>query len=685
MKRLQLPAFSPKSIFWFNYLLNKWIRSGSILFYCFFFFLYVNPLFASAGNSGPLAVDTAGIAMLLSRLDPQNPYLENVKSTSSTPSRATVHLLEYYRARLSVRHPVDRSLRTGMKGNYATSADIAIADNALKHIFVGQPAYPPHFCGDDINWGTRPVPDNEWTWQLNRMSFWDAMAKAYWHTGDEKYASDWCNQLTDWVKKNPRDKEHAYAWRSIEAGIRGYRWAGLFQHFLDAPSFTPDVLVAFMNSCYEHAEYLMTKYSSRSNWALMEAEGMAFIAITFPEFREANKWRDEAIRRLNNEINIQVYPDGHQRELAMGYHLGSIGWFLRTYDLALLNGIGHLFPGEYIQSIERMCEVPLKLSHPDGTYPQFGDAWAGRPGQYKKNFFEWANRFNRQDFLYLATDGARGRKPDATAYALKESGLYSMRSGWDANAICLLLKCGPDGGSHSQPDNGTFELSAGGRTLMPDAGSFIYSGDPENRAWFRQTRVHQTLTLDDKNSAYAPRLLLWQPGDSLDILVLENQSYPDLTHRRSIYFVDKKYFVVVDEAYGDAVGNVNLHFQLAPGEALIDLQDLTARTLFEGGWNLQVKTMQQDGLEMIEEEGQVSFLYTKNEARPAFCYRIAKETSAQQVRFVTTVVPYINDVKTHGSASLPVLSVNIVGQHPIGGSGFAIEVSGQGGVKKLRW
>lgn len=34
---------------------------------------------------------------------------------------------------------------------------------------------------------------------------------------------------------------------------------GLFQRFLDAPSFTPDVLIAFLNSCYDHSEYLMTQ------------------------------------------------------------------------------------------------------------------------------------------------------------------------------------------------------------------------------------------------------------------------------------------------------------------------------------------------------------------------------------------------------------------------------------------
>jgi heparan-sulfate lyase len=528
----------------------------------------------------------------------------------------------------------------------ATEKDFETANNALRHIFVGQPAYPPYFCGDDIDWGTRPVPDNEWVWQLNRMSFWDAMAKAYWHTGDEKYAKAWGEQLIDWTRKNPNDENHKYAWRSIEAGIRGYRWTGLFQRFIDSPSFTPEVLVAFLNSCYDHAEYLMTKYTTRSNWGLMEAEGMAFIAITFPEFKNAEKWRQEAFQRLNNEINIQVYPDGHQRELAMGYHLGCIGWFFRTYELAKMNGIENAFPDSYLERIEKMCEVPMKLCLPDGTNVQFGDAWEGTPGQHNDRFKQWAEFFGRDDFLYLATEGDVGKMPDSTAYALPVSGLYSMRSGWDEEAVCLVLKCGPDGGGHSQPDNGTFDLYAGGRNLMPDAGSYIYSGNPEGRAWFRQTKVHQTLTLDGKDSKYDPHLLLWQPGDSLDILVVENKSYENLTHRRAVFFVDKRYFIIVDEAFGSATGDVKIHFQLAPGggSAIFNRENLAVQTGFNQGWNVFVQTQPQPGLQLEEEEGWVSFKYTEKEPRPAFRYSLKKKSENSNVRFVSLVIPYEKDV-----------------------------------------
>lgn len=583
--------------------------------------------------------------ILLSRLDLSQTDLLLVKQNKDNPELAVRYLLEYFKTRNSVKHPISKDAKSEYLGNYADSTDLVVADNALKHIFVGQRAYSPFFCGEDIDWGMRPVPDNEWVWQLNRMYFWDSMAKTYWHTGNEKYAKEWCSQLIDWTRKNPNDKEHEYAWRSIEAGIRGHSWMGFYQHFILSPNFNSEVLVAFLNSCYDHAEYLMTKYRTGSNWGLMEAEGMAFIATTFPEFKDAEKWRDEAFRRLNIEITKQVYPDGHQRELAMGYHLGCINWFLRTYELAKLNNMENTFSESYLERIEKMCEVPMKLCLPDGTNVQFGDAWQGKPGQHAEQFLEWSKLFNRSDFLYLATDGEEGQRPDSTAYALPYSGLYSMRSGWDKEAICMVLKCGPDGGGHCQPDNGTFDIYAGGRNLMPDAGSYIYSGDPEGRSWFRQTKVHQTLTLNGENSDYVPTLLLWKPGENTDILVVENQSYEKLKHRRSVFFVDKKYFVVVDEAIGEATGDVGIHFQLAPeSEAVFSNRDMTFQTNLKEGWNIYVQSQKQPEMNLEKEEGWVSFEYTRKEPRPAFQYKIQKKDANQKITFYTLVIPFKNRI-----------------------------------------
>ncbi len=582
------------------------------------------------------------IDTLLDRLDLDRPGLERVRAARCDAERAAAELLAYYRARTAVNHPVDRAGLAALRGRPLDPAVREVADDALRNVLIACPHYPRHDFGPEIDWLANRAPngDNEWLWQLNRHSSWGALAAAYRHTGEETYAGCYVRQLLDWIARCPRAADSS-AWRTIEAGIRGYGWTVHFQHFLDSPAYTPEALVRQLLSFHDHADYLTDREMKTSNWGLMEAEGAAFIAMTFPEFKDAPVWRRKSFAHLNAMMKAQVRADGHQYEQCLGYHLGCISWFARTAEMAGANGLGGEFPAEYWAGLERMCEVPMKLGLPDGSNAQFGDDhstmnWRGR-------IAKWATLFGRDDLRFAATGGREGKPSAATAFALAESGFYSMRSGWDERATMLVLKCGPNGGWHCQPDNGTFELFAGSRRLTPDSGTYIYHGDEQavrDRAWLRQTRVHQTLTLDGRDAAYEPRLRLWKPGTDLDVLVVENGSYPGLVHRRSVFFVEKRYFVLVDEALGEAGGNAWLHFQLAPapGDAAVDAGRLSARTGFPDGTNLLVQAMLQPGLGLVEERGVVSFHYGTKEPRPAFRFELEK--GAGPLRFVTVLVPY---------------------------------------------
>lgn len=122
------------------------------------------------------------------------------------------------------------------------------------------------------------------------------------------------------------------------------------------------------------------------------------------------------------------------------------------------------------------------------------------------------------------------------------------------------------------PINGTFELWFNGRNLFPDSGSYVYAGDSEVmklRNWFRSTAVHNTLTLDEKDLQTTESVTkLWKPEGDVQILVTENPHYAGLKHRRSVFFVDQSYFVIVDEAVGDAKGTVNLNYNLCEGTVI---------------------------------------------------------------------------------------------------------------------
>ena len=47
-----------------------------------------------------------------------------------------------------------------------------------------------------------------------------------------------------------------------------------------------------------------------------------------------------------------------------------------------------------------------------------------------------------------------------------------------------------------------------------------------------------------------------------ELVVFENQGYDNLKHRRAVFYVNKKFFVLVDEGIGNAEGTINLSFNL---------------------------------------------------------------------------------------------------------------------------
>lgn len=587
--------------------------------------------------------------ILLNRLNLDYPGLERVRELADKPDKAAKELLAYYRSRTSVRHPVDRQNKKSMLDKAATKEDLEIADDAVRNILIAAPVYPRFDFGDNIDWFRRHK-DMEWKVQLHRHYSWLPLGKAYWHTGKRKYADAYTRQLADWLQDCTPHERHLAAWRRIEMGIRGHSWTHHFQYFIDASSYTPKLLVDYMNAVYNHANLLTKKEFTRSNWGLMEAEGVGFIAIFFPEFKGSPTWKKRALAHLNKDIEVQVRADGHQKEQCLNYHRGCITWFARTAELATLNKQGDAFPPEFWKRLEAMVAVLMQLGFPDGSSAQFGDTHS--PVLYRSKLEKWGRYFKRPDFLFAATAGKKGQAPEQTAFALKESGFYSMRSSWSKDATCLVLCCGPHGGWHDQEHNGTFEIFANGKRLTPDSGSYIYSGD--KRKWFKRTAIHQTLSLDLANASQEKqRLLLWKPGAKQDAVVVENDSYKGLTHRRAILFVEKTFFVIVDEAIGNAKGDVSIHFQLAPGKVTFDDKTLTVNTGTNGPSNLLVHTLPFPGLSLAEEEGWVSYKYGQREIRPAFRFHANKGGDSPGLRFVTILVPYTN--------ILPDVSVEMVG------------------------
>lgn len=598
---------------------------------------------------------------VFSLLNLDHPGLEKVKTlhASGKDADAAKALLDYYRARVTVKHP-----EVNLSNVKISPQEQKWADEALEHKFFAHKGYQPSYdYGKDINWQYWPVQDNELRWQLHRHKWFIPMGKAYRVSGDEKYAKEWVFQYMDWIKKNPLveiDKEEyemlsgeekkgavenvRFAWRPLEVSDRVQNQTNQFLYFVSSPAFTPEFLTEFLVNYHKHMLHLLDNYSEKGNHLLFEAQRSIFAGAFFPEFKEADAWRKRGIDVLNREIKVQVYDDGGQYELDPHYHPAAINIFCKALYVADANGFRNEFPASYLDTIEKMVVFYMNICFPDYTNPCFSDAQIGAKHAELRNYREWMKLFpQNKQIEYFATEGRKGKQPENLSRAFKTSGFYTFRNSWKNDATVMVLKAGPEAFWHNQPDNGTFELWVNGKNLFPDTGMYVYAGDSEVmklRNWFRQTMVHNTLTLDDRTLEKTQSVCKYWDGEgSVQTLVTENPGYTGLTHRRTVFFVDNSYFVLVDEAYGDATGKVNLHYQLAEGKVELDPKTMTAVTDYSGNSNVKLQCFGEKPLTMKEEEGWYSTTYRERKERTALSFNTDKNTQDAS-RFITVIYPF---------------------------------------------
>ncbi len=574
---------------------------------------------------------------VLAKLDLTLSGLEAVQTAAEAGDQdaAFDHLLAYYRTKFPF-EPIE------------STVDTSTADDTVDHILQWGP-YEKADYGDDIDWEWDPRGDIEWVAAVCRFYWAGPLAQAYRSTRDEKYTASFVELTTDWIGKHRLenrkrihpvyDEWKGYVWLDIQTGIRATNICFAFKQMVHGEAFTGSFLRTLLASLYDHqVKTESIPMGKVHNKAIFEQRGFINIAHHFSEFSESRHWNEVALERARENFLLQTTADGVQREWSYGYHAGVLRDAIEIKERMAEAGIP--FPDDFQERVRLMYDYIFAVATPDLGAPMFGDG--SRPLWESDDRSTWA----LYDTLMEATDllddpkyAARAQLnldvlPAQTSYAFKEAGMYVMRDAWGPEGIHLGLHCSEHAISgHDQPDNGTFELCAYGRWLMPDSGFYTYGHDPDGRAWHRRTRVHQTMTLDSADSADMGSHLLWHSDDGGETLVVENRSYVRLTHRRSVWFVERKFFVILDEAIGDAEGQLDLHYQFAPGEVTMDASGCRAHTHFDDA-NVLVTC---EGTKLVEEEGWFGWAYGHRTQRKACRFELSSEAPAFAV---SCVVPY---------------------------------------------
>ncbi len=402
-------------------------------------------------------------------------------------------------------------------------------------------------------------------------------------------------------------------WRSpLELAIRLINWVWAIDLIRDSSLVTPSVLKELLPVVYLHLWEITRKYSqgsSANNHRIGEAAGVFIATQYFPILDSRGNWNEQSKVILGEEIHAQTSLDGANREQAFGYHLFVLQFLL--FSGLVARRAHNDFPASYWSQINKMLCFVGTLSEGGDSVPSYGDCDDGyvldlgngpespagllatgavlfRSPELKA----WAGEF-REAAYWLLGPGARdefasiGPLSDSTLLPSRDfsdSGLYLLQCGYAraADRISVLFDCGDLGfqsiAAHGHADALSFTLRAFGRDILVDPGTYDYFRYPSWRTYFRSTRAHNTVAIDDLDQSQmlgpfmwgeraTARCLSWQPRPDGGSVTGEHDGYKRLSdpvvHRRTVDLNgDSRTLTVVDQVTARARHRVQIFFHI---------------------------------------------------------------------------------------------------------------------------
>ena len=444
-------------------------------------------------------------------------------------------------------------------------------------------------------------------WELNRHQHLVTLAKAYRLTEEEIYGRELFQQWYHWREKNPYAMGINWV-SSLEVAFRSLSWLWVW-HLLDGCSVVPKQFPADLSHALalnaRHINRFLSTYFSPNTHLLGEGVGLFFIGLLCPGLPAARPWRDCGWNIILKEAQSQVRPDGMHFEQSMYYHTYALDFFLHSRILAELNQTP--IPQSFDQTIEKMLETTAKFAGA-GLAPQFGDDDGGRvfdPSRdqqehmldplvvgsvlYDRPDFKTETNHGTEELLWLlGSEGLRqfkelpSRKPENNSFAMEAGGIYVMRSS-DPTSYQLVVDAGPQGAGHSghgHADALSVQLSANGKPLLIDPGTFTYADPLGERDCFRGTSAHNTIQVDDSSQADPGEPFEWKgrangtvdswiTGKTFDFFVGTHTGYSQLPspvrHRRFIFHLKSRFWVIRDVLEGVGLHKLAASWHFAPG------------------------------------------------------------------------------------------------------------------------
>lgn len=443
--------------------------------------------------------------------------------------------------------------------------DLKIADMACSHIFQPKPIVHAPEKIEPFDWKADPMNFSQWTIAWNRHWHWSNLARAYEKKSDERYAQEFSFELAEWLKEIPIfvDKGVSFIIGTVyepgrlshylDAGLRlGKPWWESFEVFRKSKSITTDTILKFFDGVILQADYIADFRAGETygNWGAAAAAGLLVASVMLPEYKNASKWKEIAVKRIQEILDVQFYPDGAQIELTPTYQCGAVEHIVSAIKIAKANGVELNVD---IKRFEKIFEYLLKIATPNRTSPAFNDS----PWKPLAQIFKSAHSLfeKRDDFLWFAEEGKRGNPPSEKSLFIPYAGYAIMRTGYGENDVYTAFDVGPYGFSHQHEDKLNFVITYGKTTLLTEGGVYNYDYSPHH-LYALSSRAHNVILVDgmpqrraEKKETHITKTPIdarWTSNSEFDYAkgiyndgFSDGKNYVNVVHEREIKFEKK--------------------------------------------------------------------------------------------------------------------------------------------------
>ncbi len=336
-------------------------------------------------------------------------------------------------------------------------------------------------------------------------------------------------------------------------------------------------------------------YQFNHNHGILADKGLIIASYSIND-EASQRMIDHAIIRLKGQIAFAYGSDHVHLENSFDYHIAITNQIKAIFNC--LKFIDHPYKDELRLFLDKTYNFLVYAYKPNLQRPLFGDS-KGTKSKSPENMETTDN----SNFLYVATRGQKGDKPQKLVSFFPNSGYVFLREHFEAegfsDATWLSLKAGFKSRIHKHQDDLSIGLFSKGFDIFIDAGmyNFMY-GDKVNR-YMESIAAHTTVGILGKSYSIARKngeafvIQEVTHNDDYEYVLASSRVHPDCAiYRHLFYFRQKNIIVICDEIHSAKNQDFVQYFHLSPDLKTISLRkDRSVFQIGNSGYSAVVKQL----------------------------------------------------------------------------------------------